>query len=457
MHALGRTPALTLLIFIYNFVSESSCIDKNQSTQNSLPPVTEVYTTVSVQMGTKALLCCLSIPLTKAILITWIIIPRSQPFCMISYKVETKESYENCLGRNITWASTPDHIPDLQISAVALQHEGNYLCEITTPEGNFHKVYDLQVLVPPEVTYFLGENRTAVCEAMAGKPAAQISWSPDGDCVTKSESHSNGTVTVKSTCQWEQNNVFAVSCLVSHLTGNRTLFIELNQVYTIVSVQMGTKARLCCRSIPLTKAVLITWIIKPRGQPSCIMAYKVETKETNETCLGRNITWASTPDHIPDLQISAVALQHEGNYLCEITTPEGNFHKVYDLQVLVPPEVTYFLGENRTAVCEAMAGKPAAQISWSPDGDCVTKSESHSNGTVTVRSTCHWEQNNVSAVSCIVSHSTGNQSLSIELSRGTTSTTPSLLTILYVKMVLLGIILLKVGFAFFQKRNVTRT
>ena len=84
----------------------------------------------------------------------------------------------------------------------------------------------------------------------------------------------------------------------------------------------------------------------------------------------------------------------------------------------VPPEVTYFLGKNRTAVCEALAGKPAAQISWSPDGDCVTTSESHSNGTVTVRSTCHWEQNNVSDVSCIVSHLTGNQSLSIELSRG---------------------------------------
>lgn len=93
--------------------------------------------------------------------------------------------------------------------------------------------------------------------------------------------------------------------------------------------------------------------------------------------------------------------------------------KLYFLPISpVPPEVTYFPGKNRTAVCEAMAGKPAAQISWTPDGDCVTKSESHSNGTVTVRSTCHWEQNNVSVVSCLVSHSTGNQSLSIELSRG---------------------------------------
>ena len=84
----------------------------------------------------------------------------------------------------------------------------------------------------------------------------------------------------------------------------------------------------------------------------------------------------------------------------------------------VPPEVTYLPGKNRTAFCEALAGKPAAQISWTPDGDCVTTSESHSNGTVTVRSTCHWEQNNVSAVSCIVSHSTGNKSLFIELNQG---------------------------------------
>nr|NP_795984.1 cell surface glycoprotein CD200 receptor 5 precursor [Mus musculus]BAC40786.1 unnamed protein product [Mus musculus] len=231
----------------------------------------------------------------------------------------------------------------------------------------------------------------------------------------------------------------------------------LTQVNTTVSVQIGTKALLCCFSIPLTKAVLITWIIKLRDLPSCTILYKVDTKTIETSCLDRNITWASTPDHSPELQISAVTLQHEGTYTRETVTPEGNFGRVYDLQVLVPPEVTYFPGKNRTAVCEAMAGKPAAQISWTPDGDCVTTSESHSNGTVTVRSTCHWEQNNVSAVSCIVSHSTGNKSLFIELNQGSTTTTTSLLTILYVKMVLLGIILLHVGFAFFQKRNVIRT
>ncbi|XP_032755539.1 cell surface glycoprotein CD200 receptor 2 [Rattus rattus] len=232
----------------------------------------------------------------------------------------------------------------------------------------------------------------------------------------------------------------------------------MTEVNTTVFVQMGKKGLLCCPSSPLTKAVLITWIITLRGQPPCIIAYKADTRETHESnCSDRSITWAFTSDLSPNLQISAVALQHEGHYLCDIVVPDGNFQNIYDLQVLVPPEVTHFPGENRTTVCEAIAGKPAAQISWTPDGDCVTKTESHSNGTVTVRSMCNWEQSNVSVVFCVVSHlTTGNQSLSIELGRGGTSSPPSLLTIIYVKMALLGIILLIVGFAFFQKRNYTR-
>lgn len=198
--------------------------------------------------------------------------------------------------------------------------------------------------------------------------------------------------------------------------------IRIKQCRTVhhLSQQMGTKVLLCCPSVSLTKAIVITWVITLRGQPSCIISYKVDTMETNETnCWDRSITWAPTPDIPRNLQISAVALQHDGHYSCEIALPDGHFQNIYDLQVLVPPEVTHFPGENRTAVCEAIAGKPAAQISWTPDGDCVTKNESHSNGTVTVRSTCHWEQSNVSAVFCVVSHlTTGNQSLSIELSGG---------------------------------------
>ncbi|CAO2631871.1 Cell surface glycoprotein CD200 receptor 2 [Lemmus lemmus] len=228
-------------------------------------------------------------------------------------------------------------------------------------------------------------------------------------------------------------------------------------VNTTLLVQMGARALLCGPALPMTEAVLITWVIAPRGQPPCRIFYRAETKDIKETnCTDRRITWASTPDQSPDLLINAVALDHEGLYSCDIATGEGNFLRRLDIQVLVPPAVTLLPGENRTAVCEAIAGKPAAQIFWTPDGDHVTKKESHSNGTVTVRSTYHWEQNNVSALFCFVSHPTGNQTLSIELIQGVTSTLHSLMTILYVKLSLLGIILLILGFVFFQKRNYFR-
>ena len=84
--------------------------------------------------------------------------------------------------------------------------------------------------VPPEVTLVQTENGTAVCKAVAGKPAAQISWTPEGDCVTEQKRHwGNGTVTIQSTCHWEGRHVPNVSCSVSHLTGNRSLSTELDQ------------------------------------------------------------------------------------------------------------------------------------------------------------------------------------------------------------------------------------
>ncbi|CAO2631861.1 Cell surface glycoprotein CD200 receptor 1 [Lemmus lemmus] len=218
------------LLFKYFLESRCSCLDWNQMTQSSSLPMTEVNTTLFVQMGTKVLLCCPASPMTITILIKWVIESRGQPPCRIFYMVDTKENNEsNCMGRRITWASTPDQRPELQINAVALEHEGLYSCEIATPKGNFLRRHDLQVLVPPAVTLLPGENRTAVCEAIAGKPSAQIFWNPDGDHITKNESHSNGTVTVRSTYHREQNNVSALFCFVSHPTGNQTLSIELNQ------------------------------------------------------------------------------------------------------------------------------------------------------------------------------------------------------------------------------------
>ncbi|XP_026643383.1 cell surface glycoprotein CD200 receptor 1 [Microtus ochrogaster] len=230
MPCLWRTSDLAALLIWGVFVAESSCMNGNQTSQIGSLPETEVNTTLFVQMGAKALLDCPALPMTKTILIMWVIAPRGQFPCRIIYRAETTETNEtNCTDKRITWESTRDQSPDLLINAVALDHDGLYSCEIVTAKGNFLRRQDLQVLVPPAITLLPGKNRTIVCEAIAGKPAAQIFWIPDGNHVTKQESHSNDTVTVRSTYLWEQNNVSVVFCFVSHPTGNQTLSIELNQ------------------------------------------------------------------------------------------------------------------------------------------------------------------------------------------------------------------------------------
>ncbi|XP_051047491.1 cell surface glycoprotein CD200 receptor 1 [Phodopus roborovskii] len=269
MRCFWRTSDLVVLLIWGVLVAESSCMNGNQTSLNSSLLKTEVSTPVSVQMGTKAQLCCPPISLTKTVLITWKITLRGQPPCTISYKVATKEISEaNCTDRRITWASTPGQSPHLQINTVALSHDGQYLCEVASHEGHYQERHDLHVVVPPEVTLFPGKNRTVVCEAIAGRPAAQIFWAPDGYHVTENESHSNGTVTVRSTYHREPNNESAVLCFVSHVTGNKTLQITLNR---------GGKAllRLYISYIipPILTSILIIvgciWLLKFSGFRKC--------------------------------------------------------------------------------------------------------------------------------------------------------------------------------------------
>ncbi|XP_008069294.2 cell surface glycoprotein CD200 receptor 1-like [Carlito syrichta] len=213
-------------------------------------------------------------------------------------------------------------------------------------------------------------------------------------------------------------------------------------------VSINKKAVLSCPPIQPT-TLIITWEINLRDKPSCKKSYKSETNESLDTnCTDERITWASRPDQNPDLQIDPVAINHDGYYKCEMATIHGNFQHGYHLQVLVSPEATLFLSENRSVVCKAVAGKPAAQISWTPEGDCVTQQEGWGNGTVTVESTCHWEGHSVSTVTCSVSHLTGNKSLSIELNPVTGT---KISAKLYIYIILPIIILIIVGSICFLK------
>uniref|UniRef100_A0A5F9CTG2 Immunoglobulin domain-containing protein n=1 Tax=Oryctolagus cuniculus TaxID=9986 RepID=A0A5F9CTG2_RABIT len=144
-----RTSDLWLLLILTVFlvaVSSNLCMHGKQMTQNNSALLMEVNTSLTVLMGTKAVLCCHPIPLTNVVLITWEIIPRDRPICKISYKGGTNEiTKNNCTDERITWASRPDVNPGLQIHPVALSHDGYYRCQMAASNGNFDHGYRLQV------------------------------------------------------------------------------------------------------------------------------------------------------------------------------------------------------------------------------------------------------------------------------------------------------------------------
>ncbi|KFQ22404.1 Cell surface glycoprotein CD200 receptor 1-A, partial [Merops nubicus] len=161
---------------------------------------------------------------------------------------------------------------------------------------------------------------------------------------------------------------------------------------------------------PSSNITLITWKISPKVGVSCTLGYRTDRKWTNRTNCHDSINWKSTPDQDPALEIRQVGTAHEGNYTCEVAATEGNFHETYHLTVLAPPRLVLHCDEHGNPVCQAVAGKPPAGISWAPESSSAPREEGHDNGTVTVLSTFTACSTNVTNATCLVSHPTGNQS-----------------------------------------------
>ncbi|XP_060054354.1 cell surface glycoprotein CD200 receptor 1 isoform X1 [Erinaceus europaeus] len=211
--------------------SSDSIASSSVNTQgSSQTPPAEATTSLLAHLDTKVVLSCPRVTLTNLVVATWEITIRDKLPCTLAYRKDKNETNKsNCTDERITWAYRPDENPALLIHPVTDAYEGRYICNLVTAEGNFQHTYHLQVLVPPEVTLYLLENRTAVCQAVSRKPAAQISWTPERDCTTEPVNRDNHTVTVQSKCYWAESNASTVICSVSHWTGNKSLFIELGQ------------------------------------------------------------------------------------------------------------------------------------------------------------------------------------------------------------------------------------
>ncbi|NXP49337.1 MO2R1 protein, partial [Heliornis fulica] len=160
---------------------------------------------------------------------------------------------------------------------------------------------------------------------------------------------------------------------------------------------------------------MVTW--KTKCSTCCLMAYRSDHNDTMKLNCSERVTWKYSPESDPALRIYPVHLDDEGNYTCEVASSEGNFHFLSSLAVIVLPTVTLTSNKNGVAVCQASAGKPAAEISWIPANNHSTEEEvHHPNGTVTRVSSISWLNSTHPTVTCLVTHPATNQTLSLDLS-----------------------------------------
>ncbi|KAM6310126.1 cell surface glycoprotein CD200 receptor 1-B-like [Aegotheles albertisi] len=178
-----------------------------------------------------------------------------------------------------------------------------------------------------------------------------------------------------------------------------------------VSATVGNSSVLTCT--PKSNLTMVTWKITPKVGGFCTMGYRADQNKTEQTNCSENINWKLRPDQDPALEIQQVGIAHEGNYTCEVVTGDGNFHETYHLTVLVQPRLSLHCDAQGNPVCEAAAGKPAARISWVPEGNSSSREEGHGNGTVTVLSKFSAHSTNGTDTTCIASHPAGDQSTSI--------------------------------------------
>ncbi|XP_062370856.1 cell surface glycoprotein CD200 receptor 1-B-like [Cinclus cinclus] len=179
-----------------------------------------------------------------------------------------------------------------------------------------------------------------------------------------------------------------------------------------VSVTVGDSSVLTC--LIKGQVSMLTWTITPKVGDPCTLVYRIDTNMTDRTNCSDNISWTFRAGLAPALEIQQVKIAQEGNYLCQVASTDGNFCRMYHLTMLAPPRLSLYCDEQDSPMCEAVAGKLPAQLSWVPGSSSTAEEKRQNNRIVTVLSKFTGCSTNVTSVTtCMVSHTAGNWSQSI--------------------------------------------
>uniref|UniRef100_A0A8C5LR28 Ig-like domain-containing protein n=1 Tax=Leptobrachium leishanense TaxID=445787 RepID=A0A8C5LR28_9ANUR len=224
------------------------------------------------------------------------------------------------------------------------------------------------------------------------------------------------------------------------------IFVCANKV-TADAALLGKDTILDC-NYKENSTILVFWGIQFQDASRCHISYEPSSTNTSSNCSER-MRPQGTSLHLSDSQAS-----DDGMYVCDVIHTTGISHTEIHLEVLVQPYVILTVNSQSYPECQAIGGKPPANISWSPESEYVKPERKLlANKTWVTTSTYTNENFHGSALTCVVSHPTFSEKrfLTIRGNGGSFPLWAGLVTgISVISCVILGTLI------FWQRTNIRR-
>jgi hemicentin len=269
----------------------------------------------------------------------------------------------------------------LHIKGVLREDGGGYQCVVFNFGVSAIKNTTLSVLYPPNIisgpidqTVFVQSNVTFNCIVDASLPY-QITWTKNGRSIENQESLELGPI-----IDVEQSNVISISPDGSLLTisnidrnasGWYTCFAQNEIGLTTASGHLNVIVGAVClfqnNAVEHVRGTTASFPCGAYGLPKPVAVW-----EKNALSLSGQPRFSSNSDGL--LTIRDIRKDDDGMYVCIARNPGGSASCATRMTVLVPPEITIALSDQRilwgldaTFICEA-EGNPPPVLSWEKDG-----------------------------------------------------------------------------------------
>nr|XP_005290755.1 hemicentin-1 isoform X1 [Chrysemys picta bellii] len=271
----------------------------------------------------------------------------------------------------------------LKLLRVAATDGGQYSCKATNIAGSSEKLFNVEVLVPPnikgadtpgEVSVTLNQETSLECK-VKGSPFPVIQWFKDGKPLFLGDPNielldKGQVLRIKSARRLDKGRY---QCSVTNAAGK-----QVKEVKLIIHVPPTIKGGNITTEISTLLSSLIKLECETRGIPAPTITWY---KDGHPIISSPQALYV---DRGQFLQIPRAQVSDSAKYTCLVINIAGTAEKIYQVDVYVPPVIEggsdtvqnkqVIAGNSLTLECKA-AGNPPPLLTWLKDGVPVKASD----------------------------------------------------------------------------------